>query len=240
MRLKEKIKNKLNAGKYRRLLEYDFRTVIFTVVSLAITTGYAVFYAVLGIALFSAWYAMLACYYGMIAVMRAFVVFYHGGRRRHKTADRIKEEISRAKIYGNCGIIIILLTLPLSFTILFMVADKIAFTRIGLMIYASATYTFYKIVMTVRHIVKARKSKDMTVRAIRSINLADTLVSVLALQTAMFHSFSQGTDVSVFNALTGAGVCLAQVIIGAILVYNGKRAVTQIYYEENLKSLTAA
>ncbi|MDE6294082.1 MAG: hypothetical protein K2L88_05630, partial [Clostridiales bacterium] len=64
MKLNEKIKTKLGQNKFtKRFLDYDFRTIVFTVISLIITTGYAAFYAMLGIALLSVWYGMLAWYY---------------------------------------------------------------------------------------------------------------------------------------------------------------------------------
>lgn len=237
MKLKEKIVSKLNKNRFtRKFLNYDFRTIVFTVVSLVITSAYAAFYAMLGIALLSVWYGMLACYYIMLAVMRAVVVFYHKRKRkRGKCTDELKENISRAKIYRNCGVVICFLTVPLSIAILLMVAEKATFSHAGLMIYVSATYTTYKVVMTIRNIVKAKKSTDMTVRTVRSINLADMFVSVLALQTAMFHSFSPDGNWATMNAITGAIVCLASVIIGVFLIANGKRAITQINYEANLQ-----
>lgn len=238
MKLSEKIKEKLNQNKFtRRFSDYDFRTVVFTVVSLIITTGYAAFYAMLGIALLSVWYGMLACYYIMLVAMRAIVVFYHK-RKRKRGANAIehKEKIIRAKIYKNCGIVISLFTFPLSIAILLMVSEHATFSHAGLMIYVSATYTTYKVVMTIRNLVKARKSNDMTVLTVRSINLADMFVSILALQTAMFHSFSPDGNWSAMNAITGAFVCLATVFIGVFMIANGKRAITQINYEANLKN----
>ncbi len=237
MKLKEKLKTKLNQNKFvRRFSDYDFRTVVFTVVSLVITTGYAAFYAMLGIALLSVWYGMLACYYIMLVVMRAVVVFYH--RRKSKRGENIneqKEQISRAKIYKGCGITICFLTLPLSISILLMVAEKATFSHAGLMIYVSAVYTFYKVVMTIRHLVKARKSTDMTVKAVRSINIADMLVSVLALQTAMFHSFSPEFNTDIFNAATGAVVCLLTVVMGVFMIVGGQSAINKIKKQANLK-----
>ena len=239
MKLKQKIIAKLDSNKVtRRFLNYDFRTVIFTVVSLIITTGYAAFYAMLGVALLSLWFGMLAWYYVMIVVMRAFVVFYHRAKRkRGENAIEYKEKIIRAKVYRNCGIIISLLTLPLSITIMMMVARKATFSHAGLMIYVSATYTAYKVVMTIRHLVKARRSSDLTVRTVRNINLADMCVSILALQTAMFNSFSPDVDWSAFNAVTGAVVCLLTVIIGVFMIVGSKREITKINYEENLQKI---
>ena len=236
MKLKEKVRAKLNKSKTAsRFLDYDFRTVLFTVVSLVITAGYAVFYAMLGIALRSVWFGMLACYYIMIVVMRALVVFYHGRKRRKKDSVEEDEKISRAKIYCACGIIISLLTLPLSIVILLMVGEKAAFSHAGLLIYVAAVYTTVKVVLAIRHAVKARKSQDLTVRSVRSINLADMLVSILALQTAMFHSFGPDFNTDVFNAVVGAAVCVGTLIIGIFMIYGGRRAVVKAKYEANLK-----
>lgn len=240
MKLNEKINLKINENEFtRRLTDYDFRTILFTVISLVITVGYATFYAMLGVVLRSFWYGMLAWYYLMIVIMRSFVVFYHKGKRKRAQNTTLQDEkLSRAKIYRNCGIVICLLTFPLSFAILQMVAESATFSHEGLMIYTAATYTTYKVVRAIRNFLKAKKSEDLTVRTARDINLADMLVSVLALQTAMFHSFSPDENWSVMNALTGAAVCLATVIIGAFMIINGKRAVTQINYEANLQKIS--
>ena len=240
MKLRHRIKEKLNQNQLtRRFLNYDFRTILFTVFSLTLTFAYAVFYAILGIALFSMWYGMLAWYYVMIVIMRSLVVFYHGRkRRRGENPDEDRAGINRARIYGACGVIISLLTLPLSITIMQIVGQKATFSHAGLMIYVSATYTTYKVVMTIRNVVKARRSADMTVRTARGINLADMLVSVLALQTAMFNSFSPDADWSVFNAVTGAVVCLSTVVIGIFMIADCKHEITRIRYEANLRKVT--
>ena len=169
MKLKEKIRTQLNKHKFtQRFLDYDFRTVFFTVISLIITVAYGAFYAMLGIALLSIWYGVLASYYLTIAFMRALVIFYHRRKRkRNKDLDEHKEKISRAKIYGGCGIIISLLTLPLSVAIMLMIAEKATFSHAGLMIYVAALYTTIKVVLTIRHLVKARKSTDLTVKCVR-------------------------------------------------------------------------
>lgn len=237
MKLKEKIVTKLNRYRLtRRLLDYDFRTVMFTVFSFIITTGYAVFYGTLGVMSHSLWYGMLAWYYLMIVIMRSFVVFYHKGRRkREKKEVKRNERLSRARVYRNCGMILCLLMLPLSLAVMQMVATRATFSYAGLMIYATATYTTYKVIMAIRNFLKAKNSDYLTVRTARDINLADMLVSVLALQTAMFNSFSPELDTSVYNAITGAAVCALTVIIGLIMVIKGNREVKLTKCEEKLQ-----
>ena len=60
-------------------------------------------------------------------------------------------------------------------------------------------------------------------------------VSVLALQTAMFHSFAPEFSTDTFNGITGMAVCLATVIIGVFMVMGSRREIIRINYEENLK-----
>jgi len=52
------------------------------------------------------------------------------------------------------------------------------------------------------------------------------MVSILALQTAMFHSFgTEGMNTGLFNALTGGAVCALTIALGVftIMIANKKR-----------------
>ena len=60
---------------------------------------------------------------------------------------------------------------------------------------------------------------DLTVQAIRNVNLADAAVSILALQTALLGTFgSEGLNVSLFNTLTGIAVSLLSIGIGVQMI----------------------
>lgn len=63
----------------------------------------------------------------------------------------------------------------------------------------------------------------MTVKAVRDINLADAMVSVLALQTAMLREFSPGQNVDFVNCLTGGVICALTVALGIYMVVYGGR-----------------
>ena len=230
--VKEKVSVLLKKNKFtEKFADYDFRTIFFTVFTLIITVCYAIFYAVMGIVMHSTWYGVLACYYLMIVLMRPTVVGYHGTKKKHYGLQKESEKLklkTEIKIYAGCGIVIILLTFPLSFAILQMVMDKATFSHSGLMIYVAATYTTYKVIATICHYRKAKKSDDFTVKTVRDINLADMFVSVLALQTAMFNSFSPDYDCSVFNSVTGAAVCLCDIVIGIAMIQKGRRSLRSV------------
>ncbi|MDE7337421.1 MAG: hypothetical protein K2N32_04830, partial [Clostridia bacterium] len=76
------------------------------------------------------------------------------------------------------------------------------------------------------NIVRAKKHSDMTVKAIRNINLADAAVSVLALQTSMMRSFGQGEPAgfsATMNAITGSAVFAFVFALGIFMVLKSKK-----------------
>ena len=52
-----------------------------------------------------------------------------------------------------------------------------------------------------------------------NINLADALVSILALQTALLDQFATpDTPTIVFNSLTGGGICIYAFVAGVYMI----------------------
>ena len=104
----------------------------------------------------------------------------------------------------------------------------------GLMIYAVATYTFYKLGMAIRNMIKARKEKSLLLVTLRNISYADALVSILSLQTALFVAFGQDSEaiIPIFDALTGAGVCLMIFVLGVYMVYRSKNVLSYCTQKE--------
>lgn len=198
--------------------QYGFRTIILSVGSLALSLMYAVFNGVIAVLNFSIWYGALAAYYTLLASMRGGIIFHHRRNRKREDETDAQRSLRSVKTYRACGGVLIFLPLCLSGAVTQMVLSRKAYNYAGLMIYAAAAYTFYKIIMSIVNLVKARKADDHTVRAIRNINFADALVSVLALQTAMFRAFSPDGNYGYLNAVTGGIVCLLTVLMGVLMV----------------------
>ena len=201
----------------KKLLEhYGFRTVLFSGFSLIFNTAYVLFYTVVAIFSRSVWYGALAGYYTVLMIMRASVVFYHirelSDRKKGTFVDEQKE-LRDWKRYRLCGILLVFLPFFLSVAIAQMVIKGTAFTHYGWTIYAFALYAFYKIITAVINLVKAHKTDSATVQALRNISFADALTSILALQTSLLRTFSNGNN-AIPNALTGAGVSLLTLALG--------------------------
>ena len=96
-----------------------------------------------------------------------------------------------------------------------------------------AMYTFYKAIIAVVNIVKVRKLQSPLLVTIRNIGYADALVSVLSLQTAMFVSFGENSDVDpgVMNGITGTCVCIMILAIGIYMIYSSGRKIKRIQNE---------
>lgn len=190
---------------------YKFRTIVFAVFSFSTTIIFALFQAFMGIINSSIWFGALASYYIVLSLMR--------GNNLYKIFKMNINEEGKSKLYRNNGYMLVLLTFIFSFAVVQMVLNEKGFEYIGMMIYVFALYTFYKITLATINIFKARKQNDFNIQTIRNINLADALVSIVALQTAMFHSFgTSDINTSIFNALTGGIVCILIIIIGITMI----------------------
>ncbi len=210
---------------------YDFRTLFFSTCSMSLTSIYAVYNVVIAILRISPiWHAALAGYYIFLVCMRVGVLHY---RRREYGGKLEREKLVEARKYRNCGILLVATMSVLSIAIGQMVLDEGGFVKNGMTIYVSALYTSIKVVMSVRNFMKAKRTDDYTLQTLRNVNLADTAVSVLALQTAMFHCFgTDGVNVAMFNALTGAGTCAVVVGLGIYMIVTGNKGIKTIREEE--------
>lgn len=207
------------------------RTVLVTIPGMGLNLVYAIFNGVIGFVNLSAWYVSLAAYYLLLCVMRFLAVAYAGRvyqvnvpwRKRNPENEDSLEARSR-KVYRNCGILFSVMSIALGGAVIMLVSGEGGKSYPGLLIYAVATYTFYKLGMAIRNLVKVRKENSLLLVTLRNISYADALVSLLSLQTALFAAFGQdsGELVPLMNALTGAGVCLMILGIGIYMVRKAK------------------
>lgn len=204
------------------LESYDFRTIVFAVVSFVISAGYAAVNLTISVLDRSVWYGALAGYYILLALMRGGVLIVSrktAKMRKIETADaELPAKRSHLGIYRKCGVLLIILPVCLTVAVSEMVVSNESFVHEGIMIYANAAYTFYKIVMSCVNFFKAGRGDNFAVKAIRNINLADALVSVFALQSAMFREFTPNADMRAANAVMGGLICLATAAIGIAMI----------------------
>ena len=217
---------------YLLLRNFGFRTVIFAIGSFAMSLLFSGFNAYMGIVNRSIWYGALAAFYIALAFIRGGVLTYHS-KKIGKQKDTQNDEYVKAKVYRNSGIITLILNIALSAAIAQMIFSGAHFTYIGWTIFAYAAYAFYKITMSIISFIRAHKQTDLTVRAIRNINLVDALVSILALQTALLTMFSEeGVNISLMNTLTGIAVSVISISIGIYMIVSANKKMKELQKEK--------
>ncbi len=227
----------MESREFTRLIlrNFGFRTLIFAIGSFLMSLLFGGFNAYMGIANRSIWYGALAAFYISLAFLRGSVLAYHKNKIGKKTQQE-NDEYKKAMVYRNSGIITLVLNLALSTAIGQMIFSNAHFTYMGWTIFAYAAYAFYKITASIISFIKAHKQTDLTVRAIRNINLVDALVSILALQTALLTMFGNGEiNISLMNTVTGIAVSLLSVAIGIYMIVFANKKIKKIQ-KENTKN----
>ena len=101
------------------------------------------------------------------------------------------------------------------------------------MVIAFAAYAFYKITMAILGVIKSQKQADLTLRAVRNVSLADALVSIFSLQTALLFSYGAGGGYAAANMATGSAVCLLTIAMGIKMIVKAHKMTKEKKEEEN-------
>ena len=201
------------------LKDFGYRTIAFSVFSFILNVVYISFVAVMAYLSKTAWYFTITVYYIILAFMKGNV-FY--SKRKYGT------EVKEARALRFSGIMFILMTIAFSGVIVLIYKANHYFEYAGLMIYAVAAFTFYKLTLAIFNIFKARKHDDLYVQNIRNINLANALISIIMLQVAMFQAFSPSSNLGFANALTGGGVSAIILVLGIFMIIKANKKLKQI------------
>jgi len=250
-KIKNKIISQLQKNKFTNamLSSYGYRTIIFSIFSFSINIAYVAFMGVFAIITKSVWYISITIYYLVLISMKATVLcFKFRERKYNKKLDNLqnkKENLNienceievagvttlnafdsqekQAKALRYSGIMFIFLTLALSGIIVLIYTSNMYFEYAGLLIYAVAAFTFYKLTLAIYNLFKARKQDDQYVQSIRNINLASAMVSIIVLQVALFQAFSPASNTSFANGLTGGVVSLIILTLGIIMIVQSNK-----------------
>ena len=196
------------------LEDYGYRTVVFAVISFIINMAYISLILVMAIMSKTAWYFTITAYYMVLAFMKGNV-FY--SKRKYGS------EVKQARALRFSGIMFVIITIVFSGVIVLIYKANHYFEYAGILIYAVAAFTFYKLTLAIFNIFKARKQDDLYIENIRNINLASALISIIMLQVAMFQAFSPEHNLGFANALTGAGVSAIILVLGVLMIIKSNK-----------------
>lgn len=224
-KMKAMIINLLKKNKITRtmLSDYGYRTLVFGSFTFIINLAYVAFQGVLAIMSLSPWYISITFYYVILSSVKG-IVFYS----KRKLGNTLTQQ---AKTYRDCGVMFIVLTLVLMGLLVLLGTTDNGFEYAGLMIFVAATFTFYKLTLAIYNYFKARKSHDYYVQGIRNVNFASALVSLLTLQVAMIHAFSEGEKAGsggmIGNIATGSVIVVIILTLGILMVIKANKTLKE-------------
>lgn len=206
---------KKNPYAERYMSDSELRAAISLSASTLMNIFYAAFRLVAAMLYHSVWSGAVGGYYIVLSLIR--ITLLRSGRAIHKQheAQKVKEWRS----YRLCGILLFILNIAMAAMAAQMIWQNKSYDYPGMMIYVSAMYTFYSFTMAVINSVKFHKKSNTILSAAKLINLAGALMSVFALQTAMFTQFGGDDELrQIMNFITGVSVCVLVLVIAIFMI----------------------
>jgi len=199
------------------------------IVGIVINLIYALMKLFSGFTNHSVWLAAVGGYYLMLCLLHGYLLLrLQTGRQ---ISDRTQKEHRSWNSYRTCGWLILVLNLSMTGMVFLMIWENYTFSYPGIMIYASAAYTFYRLTMVIINTTKLKKSDEPIFAAAHSVDFCMAVVSIFTLQTAMFVSF--GADLApqtqhLMNSLTGGTVCFTVMCVAVFMICYPSRQLREL------------
>ena len=199
-------------GKY--IGDIAFRGSVSIYQGMIVNFLYVVFRIFIGIRYASVWFITIAIYYLLLGIMRLSLILSYRNRS-------VKSEL---RSYRKTAWLLFLLNIPMGGMITLMVLTDSGYSYPGYVIYLSALYTFYTIILAIVNLVKFRKLGSPILSAAKVLNFVAALMSLLGLQTAMISQFStEGESFRrMMNAITGGGVWFAVILTAVYMLLHSR------------------
>lgn len=201
------------AGKY--IGDLAFRGSVSIYQGMIVNFFYVVFRILIGIRYASVWFLTIAIYYLLLGIMRLSLILSYRNRS-------VKAEL---RCYRRTAWLLFLLNIPMGGMIVLMVLTDSGFSYPGYVIYLSALYTFYMVILAIVNLVKFRRLGSPILSAAKVLNFVAALMSLLGLQTAMISQFSTEGEAfrRMMNAITGGGVWFSVILIAVYMLLHSRK-----------------
>ena len=208
-------------GKY--IGDLAFRGSVSIYQGMMVNFLYVVFRIFIGIRYASVWFITIAIYYLLLGVMRLSLILSYRNRN-------VKSEL---RCYRRTAWLLFLLNIPMGGMIVLMVLTDSGYSYPGYVIYLSALYTFYTVILAIVNLVKFRKLGSPILSAAKVLSFVAALMSLLGLQTAMISQFSTGGESfrRMMNAITGGGVWFAVILTAVYMLLHSRKMKEMKSYE---------
>ena len=200
--------------------DYDFKTIIGSFGSLAVTMIFALYNGFLGVYHRSLWHGTICVYYIILILLRGLII-----AAEKKISPQIKGGEARNRVYLIASVLLLILNTSLVVPIAIMVKQQKPVDLTLIPAIAMAAYTTYKIIMASINLKRRSRSGNVLVRLLRTINFVDALVSIITLQNTliMVNAKGQDTKMITLSAFTSGAIWAAVLALSVTALVNGIR-----------------
>ena len=200
--------------------DYDFKTIVSSFGSLAVTMIFALYNGFLGVYHRSLWHGTICVYYIILILLRGLII-----AAEKKISPQIKGGEARNRVYLIASVLLLILNTSLVVPIAIMVKQQKPVDLTLIPAIAMAVYTTYKIIMASINLKRRSRSGNVLVRLLRTINFVDALVSIITLQNTliMVNAKGQDTKMITLSAFTSGAIWAAVLALSVTALVNGIR-----------------
>jgi len=207
-----------NSFLLRYFSQPEYRVKLSLYSSLTLNLLYTLLQLGSGLCYNSAWYYALAGYYGILAIMRYFLL-------KETKRERVGENLFVEYLhYRLCGALLLLLNLALGAVVAYMVWQDRGIRHHPIVTIAMAAYTFTATTMAIINVYKYRKYHSPVLESAKIISFASALVSMLSLEAAMLTTFGENENPTfrrIMLALSGGAVCVVVLVMAIYMTVHG-------------------
>lgn len=189
----------------RALMEnVRFRAGVAVTWSFLLNLLYGIFEGTLAILSQSLWYGALGGYHLCLGIMRFRLVLHEQPFQETKEP---KHPAHHRGVYKSTGTVLLLLSVLMAVAVAEMITSPATYA--GVMLFGVTAYVTLKFVLSIRRFLHAKRQNSPTLKAIRSIGIADALMSLFSLQTALLSAFYfDAARRNTLSGIAGGTVCM--------------------------------
>lgn len=200
--------------------------------SMTINLAYAGYNLASGACYHSVWLISNGVYYLVLSLIRMLLASYE--RKQLTLADPKDRLIMGWKVFSLCGMLMFLLNIAMAGMVAQMIWGGQGSTYPEIVVYAVATYTFYRLTAAIIGVAKSGYGGEPIHGAARNISLAAAMMSLYALQVTMLDVFGGGKDI-LFNGISGSAVCVLGILGALGMTLHGSRRKRELEQERDQK-----
>ena len=195
-----------------------FSGVVSICIGLATSSLYVIYRLVLAVLYSSTWFLKLMVYYLILAILRGFLLYMYMKKNRDS-----KREIFAFNVVSW---MLLVLNIAMAGVSVLIIKNNEGFSYPGYIIYISAAYSFYAIIVSIINVVKYKRLGSPILSASKVLTFIAAMVSIFALQTAMLNQFGSDASYSfklIINSVTGGAIALITILTSIYMIVRSQK-----------------